>query len=932
MDPLSAFSLAAGVVQFADFAGRLLADTVQVYRSTTGQSSTTIELSRIAQDLRYYTDHINRKANSLGPIPENDTSLRISKICTECGEVCTELEKALEKLQATGETKLEVAQSSLKVTLRGLWMKDEVDALARKLSKIRSTMMDVITISMWENGQQGWANVHQLVGQQDKMLAMLSRIDKTTTDFRQEFIDMTNDDNTILPQNSTQQTVVWAKICSPRSNYQADVSLDKDDPDLCKSILDSLVFQSLTHREKAISEAYEQTFRWVFEDPRVDQQGKAMWSNFPAWLQGDSDSMYWVAGKPGSGKSTLMKYIINNELLKTHLRTWAGSSRKLLLGGFYFWNSGTAEQKSHAGLLKTLLFECLSNMPELVPRVNPKRWAFRKIFNDPQEPTNPPWSLAELQETFTLLASGAGESYAVALFIDGLDEFSGDHQQLLDFLSAIHRHGRGWVRICVSSRPWNVFLDSFRNSPQLRLEDLTRLDIEHYVRSNLESHAGFEELRAAYEAESEDLIQSIVHKAHGVFLWIFIVVRSLLGTLTDGSSIPELQALIDELPESLSDLYLRIFQSIPSKYIQEFSRFLQIKEALSYSDLGRNPDVESLWLAEHTDALSINMSRLTSQQKAYIYDSMRRKVGSRTKGLLEVSSVGEINYLHRTTRDWVVKNWSDITARGPEDFDVYVTLLKTQAILSNDVYYSRESPLHPTDILCMKMIDCVRYASQISRYDQHRELVHRIVKKLVDGYDTFYQSLSRDTQCPDKSSQKATQRRNYILLIEDNVASLPNADVIIAAQLCIVDYVREKVALDPSILNQESKRPSILESAIVGIACMFYGKTTLEAPTWDITVSQQRVALVRFLLDSGANPTQHIVQGLHIIDHVKRLKFQAPFFHLDRHSYWDAVEALLESAKYSAQRRDVSPPSRPEKATSRHRFSRRMKKWLKAHD
>ncbi|KAI1636951.1 hypothetical protein F4809DRAFT_641032 [Biscogniauxia mediterranea] len=887
MDPLSAFSLAAGVVQFADFAGRLLADTVQVYKSATGQSSTTIELSRIAQDLRYYINYINLKANSLGSTTENDTSLRISQICTECSEVCTELEKALEKLQATGETKLEVAQSSLKVTLRGFWMRDEVDALARKLSKIRSTMIDVITISMWENGQQGWANVHQLVGRQDEMLAMLSHIDKTTTDFRQEFIDRTNDDNMVLPKITTRQTVEWTKICSPRSNYQADVSLDKDDSDLCKSILDSLVFQSLTHREKAIPEAYEQTFQWVFEDPRVDRQGKAMWSNFPAWLQGDSDSMYWVAGKPGSGKSTLMKYIINHGLMKTHLRTWAGSSRKLLLGGFYFWNSGTAEQKSHAGLLKTLLFECLSNMPELVRRVSPKRWAFRKIFNDPQEPTNPPWSLAELQVTFTLLASGAGESYAVALFIDGLDEFSGDHQQLLSFLGDINRHGRGWMRIYVSSRPWNVFSDSFRNSPQLRLENLTRPDIEHYVRRNLESHASFEELRAAYEAESENLIQSIIHKAHGVFLWIFIVVRSLLGTLTDGSSIPELQALIDELPESLSDLYLRIFQSIPSKYIQEFSRFLQIKENWIYSFSGPNLDVQSL-------------------------------------------CVGEIDYLHRTTRDWVVKNWSDITARGPGDFDVYVTLLKTEAVLSH-VSYLRTSLLYPTDTFYKKMFDCAEYASQISRYDQHRELVHRIVRKLVDRHDAFYQSRFGDMRCPDESSPEATPGENATLMIGDNVASSPNADVIIAARLCIVDYVREKVALDPSILNQESNRPSILENAIFGLTYMFRNLMVLETLAWNITVSQQRVALVGFLLDSGANPTQPSVQGLHIIDHVKKRIFNAPNLP-DGRPYWDAVQALLESTKYSAQRRDVSQPSQPEKATSGHRFSRRIKQWFKTHD
>ncbi|KAI1657360.1 hypothetical protein F4813DRAFT_396509 [Daldinia decipiens] len=552
MDPLSAFSLAAGVVQFTDFTTRLLADTIEVYKSATGQSSTTVELSRIAQDLRHHINHITNKANSLSSTIEDDTKVRVTQICTECSNICTELEKALEKLRATGQTRLDIAQSSLKVVLRELWKKGKVDNLVRRLSYIRSNMMEIIVIGVWKDGQRASADIHHLIGQQNEIFTMLSHINKATIDFRQEPIDITKDDNMAMSKISHQQIIAWTKIWSPRSSYQADASLDKGDSDICESILNNLLFKNLTDREEAIPKAYEQTFRWVFEDPRVDTQGKAMWSNFPTWLQDDSDSMYWVVGKPGSGKSTLLKYILNNPLLKTHLNTWAGK-RKLLLGGFYFWNAGTTEQKPHIGLLKTLLCECLSKAPELVRRVTPKRWAFQKIFHSPQELSHPPWSLAELQEAFTILASEAGEYYVVALFIDGLDEFSGDHQQLLAFLDAIHRHGRGRVKICASSRPWNVFLDYFSDAPQLGLQDLTKMDIEYYIRSNFESHIGFKELRVAHETESERIIYSIADRAHGVFLRVSIVVRSLLETLTDCSSIHELQIIIDQLPESLSD-------------------------------------------------------------------------------------------------------------------------------------------------------------------------------------------------------------------------------------------------------------------------------------------------------------------------------------------------------------------------------------------
>ncbi|KAI1482997.1 hypothetical protein F4774DRAFT_367843 [Daldinia eschscholtzii] len=914
MDPLSAFSLAAGVVQFTDFAGRLLTDTVKVYKSATGQTSTTVEYSKIASDLRRYIDHIQEKADSLGSITENNTNDRVSQICADCREVCTKLEKTLEKLKAKGQTRLEIAQSSFTVVLKGLWAKGEVDTLARQLLEIRRNMMDVITIGIWKNAQQGWIDVRHLVGQQNEIFAMLSHVDRTTTDSGQGLTDTTNSNDMAIPNASTQHTVAWAKLWLPRSSYQADSPQGKEDLNLCESIRDSLIFKTLTNREKAIPEAYEKTFRWAFEDPRLDEQGNTMWSNFPAWLRGDCTSIYWVAGKPGSGKSTLLKCILSNQLLNTHLDSWAGN-RKLLLGGFYFWNAGTMEQKSHLGLLKTLLLECLSKMPELIPHIAPKRWAFRKIFNKPDELVDPPWSLAELQEAFITLAMRAGESYVVALFIDGLDEFSGDHQELLAFLNAIHQHGRGWVKICVSSRPWNVFEDFFKNSPQLRLEDLTKKDIEHYIRSNFESHVGFQELKEAYETEAQYLIHSISEKAHGVFLWVSIVVGSLLETLRDGGSVSELQTIIDELPEKLSDLYNQIFLSVPPKYIQDCSRFLQIREHWNF-DL----NVEDFWLADKEDALSTDLNKLTSRQKAHIATSMRRKIGSRTKGLLEISSAGQVDYLHRTTRDWAVETSNDITAKGPKDFDAHVMGLKTQVVrlIQPGVDSMDETFDH--------LQHCCRFASQISKYSQNLELVHGIVQKLVASYGLI---------CQGPRYAMIITKENLRARAEDSIASSPNADVILAAQFCIADYVREKVTLDPSMLNKESNKPSILESAIFGLSYSAgYGPVFEKLKKgWDFNVSKQRKALVTFLLDSGAKfiiydglkPTLSHGPGVSVI-HLTELE---PLGY--EISYVSAIWALLGNEKYSSQWDNIPWPTRA-KAAVRYKVPRKIKKWLKSHD
>jgi hypothetical protein len=81
-----------------------------------------------------------------------------------------------------------------------------------------------------------------------------------------------------------------------------------------------------------------------------------------------------VSGKAGSGKSTLMRYIYDQKQTKEFLKMWA-SPRKPTIASFFFWNSGTLEQRSQSGLLRALLYETLNAHRELVPIVLPWQWA-----------------------------------------------------------------------------------------------------------------------------------------------------------------------------------------------------------------------------------------------------------------------------------------------------------------------------------------------------------------------------------------------------------------------------------------------------------------------------------------------------------------------------------------------------------------------------
>lgn len=74
--------------------------------------------------------------------------------------------------------------------------------------------------------------------------------------------------------------------------------------------MDSLRYEGMEDREERITEAYDTTFQWVFEDPLATQ---VKWSDFKTFLRSDT-SLYWITGKAGSGKSTLIKYVCHGSM------------------------------------------------------------------------------------------------------------------------------------------------------------------------------------------------------------------------------------------------------------------------------------------------------------------------------------------------------------------------------------------------------------------------------------------------------------------------------------------------------------------------------------------------------------------------------------------------------------------------------------------
>jgi len=73
-------------------------------------------------------------------------------------------------------------------------------------------------------------------------------------------------------------------------------------------ILESLRCKTIPDRHDEIPISHKKTFEWIYSD---STQETKWWSNFAEWFQRD-DGIFWIAGKAGSDKSSIMKYLYDN--------------------------------------------------------------------------------------------------------------------------------------------------------------------------------------------------------------------------------------------------------------------------------------------------------------------------------------------------------------------------------------------------------------------------------------------------------------------------------------------------------------------------------------------------------------------------------------------------------------------------------------------
>jgi hypothetical protein len=263
------------------------------------------------------------------------------------------------------------------------------------------------------------------------------------------------------------------------------------------------------------------------------------WDSFADWLVSD-EPCYWISGNPGSGKSILMRYLLENRKTSKYLKKW----RKVtVILSHFFWKPGTRMQQSFKGLLCSLLCDLLSKIPDAVQIAH-------DMSKKAQRLSTADWSQQELSNI--LLDYCKQSLQPICLFVDGLDEAlpGQDVLNTLQFLKSLTSSNAS-VKICVSSRPERLFRLHFDTCPSLKMHELTLLDIARYSQNAMVEST----LLKPRGRKISDLARHIASLSDGIFLWAVLVTQSLIRGINNGDSRKQTWKRLSLMPSDLMDLY-----------------------------------------------------------------------------------------------------------------------------------------------------------------------------------------------------------------------------------------------------------------------------------------------------------------------------------------------------------------------------------------
>jgi hypothetical protein len=479
-----------------------------------------------------------------------------------------------------------------------------------------------------------------------------------------------------------------------------------------------------------------------------------------------------------------MKYMAHASETRRQLAAWSGND-KFIIASFFFWNSGTWLQKSQTGLLRSLLYTLLQNCDDLLPICLP---SWHAAASRGKLDSKDGLTLTELKTAFFKAIESRAVARHFCFFVDGIDEFEGDHAELSEFFKSIANSP--WLKVIVSSRPIPACVDVLYECANLRLQDLTHNDIEKYVYDMIGKHRRIKELQYEQKEETSNLVSEIVEKASGVFLWVTLVVKSLLDGLRNFDTIQDLRQRLDDTPEELRDLYKHMISCMEPLYRRQASEIFQIVYRY-YEVAGTDKErsqIATMQLAQATetkpsDAIKATIGPLSVQRKKLRCVAMEGRLRSRCCGLLELHHLtsnsyysdtryeSQVSFFHRTVLDFLkeAQTWQyllSLTER--ERFDPNVAILASCLLRAKasevEVLFKSEG-----NVVVDSLMDGMKYASlaEESQRQQQTPYVDDLARVWMHHERAYIRLLAEAKYLPEISRDYTHGERTAPLCLDN---------------------------------------------------------------------------------------------------------------------------------------------------------------------
>ncbi|CVL11227.1 related to ankyrin 3 [Fusarium proliferatum] len=391
-----------------------------------------------------------------------------------------------------------------------------------------------------------------------------------------------------------------------------------------KNILESLNFEEIDVRKSIIKAAHSKTCRWFLKHP-----------DYLSWIDplqiSEHHGFLWIRGKPGAGKSTIMKFI--------YLESKKKDRKHLSLTASFFFNArGEVLEKTVSGMYRSLLLQLFHGFPNL-----------ECVLDDPDLlPRNqngcPPLNV--LKDLLRAAVAKLGQR-AFRCFIDALDEC--DEQQVMDLVEYFENLAEQCtednidLRVCFSSRHY-PYID-IKYGIRVILEEQTghASDLESYIKSNL---------RIKDRTLLAELQEKMLKKAAGVFLWVVLVVDMMNKENCRGRL--AVRRRLEQVPSGLSDLFKDLLKRDNSNMEELQLSLLWI--LLSERPLKPDEYYHAIWSGLYLEGLGdLDIPEVDMEDSE---DCFVRCVISSSKGLAEITNLKQprIQFIHESVRDFLVKD------------------------------------------------------------------------------------------------------------------------------------------------------------------------------------------------------------------------------------------------------------------------------------